>query len=215
VTGVRAIVFDFDGVIVESADVKTDAFVELFAAHGSDVQARVRAHHLANTGISRFVKFAWIHEHVLGTPLTDDGSRELGERFSTLVLDKVLAAPMVAGARQALDALAPRFPLFVASGTPQDELDLIVDRRGLRALFREVHGTPREKPAILRDVMARHGLAPGDVVFVGDGESDYKAAVATGVGFIARDTPPLHDRWVELGVTRLPDLVDLPATVSP
>ena len=210
----RAIVFDFDGVVLESADVKTEAFVELFAAHGPEVCALVKAHHLANTGISRFVKFAWIHEHVLRTPLSEADSKALGARFSALALDKVIAAPFVPGAHEALDALAPRYPLFVASGTPQDELDEVVDRRGLRGYFREVHGTPREKPAILADLLARHGVAPEALLFVGDGLSDYKAAVATGVEFLARDTPPLHDHWAALAVPRAPDLVDLPARVE-
>ena len=211
---IAAIVFDFDGVIVESADVKTDAFVELFSAHGPDIAAAVKAHHLANMGISRFVKFAWIYKNLLDRPLSEADSAALGEKFSALALDKVLAAPFVPGAEAALAQLAPRYPLFVASGTPQGELDMIVDRRGLRAAFREVHGTPREKPAILADLMARHALDPAQVLFVGDGLSDYKAATATGVEFLARDTAPLHDQWAALGVKRRPDLVDLAELVG-
>ena len=73
---IQAVVFDFDGVILESADCKTDAFVELYEPHGPDVVAKVRAHHLANLGISRFKKFAWIAEHVLHVPHTEeDGKR--------------------------------------------------------------------------------------------------------------------------------------------
>ncbi|HZJ68234.1 MAG TPA: hypothetical protein VFD36_32255, partial [Kofleriaceae bacterium] len=100
-TSIRAVVFDFDGVILESADVKTDAFVELYADHGSEVVGRVRAHHLANLGISRFKKFAWIAENVLGRPLSDDESAELGRRFSDLAMAKVLSAPRAASAASA------------------------------------------------------------------------------------------------------------------
>ena len=209
-TTLRAIVFDFDGVILESADVKTEAFVELYAAHGPEVVAQVRAHHLANLGLSRFKKFEWISENVFGTSLTESARTALGERFSDLALARVLDAPFVPGAVAALDALAVQFPLFVASGTPDDELKLIVDRRGLTSRFREVHGTPAEKPQILRDVMARHGLTPNEVLFVGDGLTDHKAAAATGVHFLARDTAPFHDDWIQLGVRREPDLHRLP-----
>jgi phosphoglycolate phosphatase-like HAD superfamily hydrolase len=211
---IRAIVFDFDGVILESAEVKTEAFCELYAEHGPDIVAKVRAHHLANLGISRFKKFAWISMNVLGRPLSDADSKALGDRFTALAFARVLAAPFVPGAREALDALAPRYPLFVASGTPQDELDTIVDRRALRGYFREIHGTPREKPAILDDVMQRHGLAPAELLFVGDGMSDHKAAVATGTAFLARDTAELHDHWLAAGVVRRADLTDLPAMVD-
>ena len=209
-TSLRAIVFDFDGVILESADVKTEAFVELYAEHGPGVVEQVRAHHLANLGLSRFKKFEWIAENVLGAPLTDAERARLGDRFSELALEKVLAAEFVAGAEAALARLATRYLLFVASGTPQDELMLIVERRGLATRFREVHGTPTEKPQILRDIMTRHELAPCEVLFVGDGLTDHKAAAATGVEFLARDTVPFHDEWVRLGVRREPDLQRLP-----
>lgn len=214
-TEIKAVVFDFDGVILESAEVKTDAFVELYAAHGPAVVDQVRTHHLANLGISRFKKFAWIAENVLGRPLSDDESAELGRRFSDLATAKVLSAPFVPGAEAALAALgALGLPMFVASGTPQDELKMIVSHRGLTPSFHEVHGAPREKPEIVRDLLARHDLTAGEVLFVGDGMSDYKASCAVGTEFLARDTAALHDDWTALGVRLEPDLVRLPEVVA-
>ncbi|HEY4240978.1 MAG TPA: HAD family hydrolase [Kofleriaceae bacterium] len=212
---IQAVVFDFDGVILESADCKTDAFVELYEPHGPAVVAQVRAHHLANLGISRFKKFAWIAEHVLHVPHTEADDQRLGQGFSDLALAKVLAAPFVAGAEAALAWLAARgIPAFVATGTPQPEIEMIVERRALGAAFREVHGTPREKADIVRDVLARHGWAPADVLFVGDGTSDHKAALEVGTPFLARDTPPIHDEWVKRGVKRAPDLRTFPELVA-
>ncbi len=210
----RAIVFDFDGVILESADVKTEAFLELYAEHGAELVEQVRLHHLANLGISRFKKFAWIAEHLLKQPLSAEESTALGERFSALALARVLASPMVPGAHAALEALADRLLLFVASGTPQAELDMIVDQRGLRRYFREVWGTPSEKPAIVRDLLARHGLTPEQVLFIGDGVSDHRAAVATGLHFLARSTPPMREDWLRLDVRRADDLTNLVSDVE-
>jgi len=211
---IRAVIFDFDGVVLESADVKTEAFVELYNEHGAEVVARVREHHLSNLGISRFKKFEWIAANVLGQELTSGARETLGSRFSELALEKVLSAPFVAGAEHALAELCKRLPLFVASGTPQGELSLIVERRGLSPHFLEVHGTPAEKPAIIDDLSRRHGFANHEVLFVGDGMSDYEAARASRVEFLARDTPMLHDEWVRLGVRREPDLARLPEVVA-
>ena len=128
---IGAIVFDFDGVILESADLKTVAFVEMFADR-PEHQDAIRAHHLENLGISRYEKFRWIYANLFHEPLTEQRSAELGQQFSNLVFDKVLACPFVPGARQALDALHGTRPLYVASGTPHDELLRIIDHRGER-----------------------------------------------------------------------------------
>jgi HAD superfamily hydrolase (TIGR01549 family) len=191
----RAIVFDFDGVVLESADLKTEAFIELFAHHGAAVARQVETHHLANLGISRFKKFEWIYANILQQPLSDAQSQALGNR-------------------EALQTLAAQLPLFVASGTPQAELDLIVERRGLRDHFREVWGTPTEKPVILRDLMSRFGLAADELLFIGDGLSDYKAAHAVGTGFLARDTAALADTWRSKAVRKSSDLRTLPAIIQ-
>ncbi len=213
-SSIKAIVFDFDGVVLESADVKTDAFVELYREHGDSITDGVRAHHLANMGVSRFKKFEWIAKNLLHTELTDADSQRLGQRFSDLALKKVLSAPFVPGAREAIEQLAARYPLFVASGTPDAELKSIVEHRGLTKWFREVHGTPPDKPTILRDLMARHGLEAPEMLFIGDGVSDYQAATLVGTAFLARDTPALRDQWRNAGARCVPDLETLVATVD-
>ena len=211
---IRAVIFDFDGVILESADIKTVAFVELFAHLSPEQQTAVREHHLSNMGISRYRKFEWIYKTLLGRDITADQSATLGEQFSALVYEKVLAAPHVPGAREALEALAGALPMFVASGTPQEELDKVVSGRALSPFFREVWGSPKEKVAIIADLRARHEFAADEVLFIGDGMSDYKAATAAGIPFLARDTPDLHDEWIALGVVLAPDLTDLPARIE-
>lgn len=205
----RAVVLDFDGVVLESADVKTRAFVELYAGYGDEISSKVRAYHLENLGISRFKKFDWIARNLLGQELTEAARLELGERFSALALQGVLGAPFVSGADRTLPRLAATLPMFVASGTPDEELKMIVTQRQITAWFREVHGTPRDKPSILRDLLARYELVAHEVLFVGDGVSDFNAAREVGTEFLARDTPDLHAAWLEHGVRRVNDLSTL------
>jgi phosphoglycolate phosphatase-like HAD superfamily hydrolase len=209
-----AVVFDFDGVILESADIKTDAFVELFSYLEPALLAEVREHHLANSGISRFVKFEWIYANLLRRPLLEAEKLELGERFSALVLKKVLECPFVPGAQQALVALSARYPLFVASGTPQDELDRVVDARSLRRHFAEVWGSPREKASILADIAGRHGLRLGQVLFIGDGTTDERAAADAGTEFLARATRSLAEHWSRSSARRVDDLRGLAELVE-
>ena len=200
-----AVIFDFDGVILESADIKTQAFLELFADYPEHRQA-ILDHHLENVGVSRYRKFEWIHSELLRIPLDEDHSKHLGNAFSDIALGKILACPFVPGALECLESLRHRTRLFVASGTPQEELDLIVDRRDLRRFFTGVYGTPRTKVEIIRTLMADYGFGRDRTVFIGDGLSDYQAAMETGLRFIARASPSGGVDWTALGVTAVPDL---------
>lgn len=185
---IRALAFDFDGVLVESVDVKTRAFRRLFAPDGADVTERVVDYHLRNGGVSRFEKFRHIYREILARPLSDDRFQQLCDDFATLVVEEVVAAPEVPGANAFLRTYSPRYPLFVVSGTPATELRDIVARRSMTPYFREVLGAPETKGALLTGLLARYGLAPFELVFIGDAETDRRAAAATGVPFIWRCT---------------------------
>jgi phosphoglycolate phosphatase-like HAD superfamily hydrolase len=89
--------------------------------------------------------------------------------------------------------------VYLASVTPAGDLEAILDRRGLRRWFRDVYGYPPwTKPDAVRDVLRREACAPQEALLVGDSAGDQRAAAATGVAFIARDsglffdTPPLE-----------------------
>lgn len=209
----RAIIFDFDGVILESADIKTEAFVELFADHPEHSDAILR-HHLENQGVSRYEKFDWIYRELLSRPLNSAERLRLGETFSDLVLQRILACDFVPGALELLRGLRGRCPSFVASGTPQEELRSIVEQRGLDLWFDGVWGTPASKPEIIRAILADHDLQPEDVLFVGDGVSDHAAAIECGLPFIARDTPAVSERWRSLEVTCVADMTALAARLG-
>ena len=181
----KAVAFDFDGVILESADIKTDAMKTLFAGHGAHL-AEIVALHERHAGISRYVKFDMIYRDILRAPLPPAVRQELGRKFSALVLEKVLACPFVPGAREFLKARHRSLPLFVASGTPDCELAEIVAGRGLARYFKGVYGSPRGKAEIIRAILADLGLAARDLAFVGDGLSDFEAARSVAVTFVGR-----------------------------
>jgi HAD superfamily hydrolase (TIGR01549 family) len=182
----KAVVFDFDGVILESADIKTEAFREMFEAICPEHIDEVIAYHIENEGISRYAKFRHLFKAFLRREITEQEEHQLGEKFSQLVLNGILHAPFVPGALEFLKEHHSRYRLFVASGTPEDELKGIVAKRGIAGYFQEVHGSPKKKPHVLGDIMTRYGWQAGEVVFVGDAPSDMNAAGATGVHFVAR-----------------------------
>lgn len=190
----RAIFFDFDGVLVESAEIKTEAFVELFKDHPSLLPA-IREYHLKNMGVSRFKKFEWIYTTLLNRAITQHELTLLGDDFSKIVYEKVIRAPFVPGAIALLEHVHKNTLCFVASGTPEEELKQIVEERKLTHYFKEVCGTPRTKTEIVEEMMVKYKFGPEQGWFIGDATTDLEAARATGLNFIARNTEVMEDYW--------------------
>ena len=111
-------VFDCDGVLIESNRVKTLAFGQTVSEFGQEAMDRMMAYHRENGGMSRWKKFEWFYREVACAPLSDEMMDRLCDRFTRLCLDAVLAAPMVPGAKESLNFLSGRLPMFVASVQP-------------------------------------------------------------------------------------------------
>ncbi len=204
---VKAILFDFDGVIVESVNVKTEAFRELFADEAEHLPA-ILSFHLANGGMSRFTKFEIIYRDILNRPLSVQKSKKLGDRFSELAKEKVVTSQNVPGALDFIEKYASSIPLFIASGTPHSELTEILSRRNLDSFFCEAHGTPRTKTEIIRDILKRHHMTPDQMPFIGDAINDYKAAVQAGLSFYGR-VPVGDANPFPPDISVFPDLTEL------
>jgi len=181
----KAIVFDFDGVILESMDVKTRAFRDLFQDYPEHDNEIVRFH-LDNGGMSRFEKFRIIYRDILSLPLSEGEFDRLSRKFSQLVVEDVLRCPFVPGAREFLLKYSRQYDLFVASGTPESELIGIVSHRNLNGLFRQVFGSPKEKSQILKDIIADNDCVAEHTFFIGDSRNDYLAALEASMPFVGR-----------------------------
>jgi phosphoglycolate phosphatase-like HAD superfamily hydrolase len=182
-----AIFFDFDGVIADSVDAKIMAFGELYREFGPAVRAAVMAYQRAVPGETRFDKIPKFHRELLGIELTPAEITGWCDRLSDIVLDEVVASPLLPDVPEILALLqAQGVPAHIVSGTPHDELQIIVDRKGLRGFFASARGAPQKKPVIVEEILAAEGLSRERCLFVGDAMTDHDCAEACAMDFLGR-----------------------------
>lgn len=186
---IRALVFDFDGILVESVDTKTKAYAALFKDEGEEVVRSVLKYHLENGGVSRFEKFRFIYQRILCRPLSKEKFYSLCENFSKIVMDEVVKARWVDGAKEFLENNKNTYQFYVVSGTPDGELRSIIKKREMGSFFHAVFGSPKVKDLLLNELIGFYGLKNNEVVFVGDSVTDWQAAKSTGIQFIWRRVP--------------------------
>lgn len=185
---IKAVVFDFDGVILESASIKTEAFSEVVKDYPENERKAFIDYHMTHMGISRNLKFRYFLECILGEPSNPVKEEQLSKRFSEIVYNKVLACPYVPGAKEFLELYCNKLDLFIASGTPQGELLEIVKKRKLDVFFRYIYGAPVSKEEAIQKVIEECKLSQEEILFVGDAATDLKAAMNQKVYFAGRAT---------------------------
>lgn len=202
-----AIVFDFDGTLVNSNEIKSTAFREMYKSYGEEIVRKVVDYHTVHEGTSRLIKFKHWQEDLLGEPYSDELGEQLSRHYSGLVKEAVVKAPFCEGAYKCLKKFHHRFPLYVASGTPELEIREIVKRRNLDKFFQGVYGSPSSKKQILERILMQNNWSPKRLLMVGDALSDWEAAKQTNVCFVGimRDRK-FADLASEQGIQNLNEL---------
>ena len=193
---VRAVSFDFDNTLLLSEACKFATMREVCAklAGGTEALAAVPTDaRSAPPGVSvtRHTIFAGVAEKLFatGAPSLTESAEAFGERmcaeFSALLLARLPQADEVPGAVALLEDLGRLgVPCFVNSATPTAPLVELVKALGWARYFRGVYGSPGTKEAHLEAILDALSLDSSELLHVGDGDNDERAATEVGCPFL-------------------------------
>jgi HAD superfamily hydrolase (TIGR01509 family) len=184
----RALVFDLDGVLLDSEQVWNEAKEELVREQGGhwreDAPRRMM-------GMSS-PEWAGFLRDELGVQLEPKViSDEVVRRLERIYRERL---PLVDGATEAVERLAASVPLGLASSSNREIIDLVLELTGLGPHFAVTLSSEevaRGKPApdVYLEVLRRLGADPADSVAVEDSENGIRAAKAAGVRVVAVPNP--------------------------
>ncbi len=203
---IKALVLDFDGVIVDSEPIKQQGFSLMFSEFGEPVPKReidsARAD-LTGRG-NRADIIRGVFERMGETDAIDAKVAEYVRRYGEVVDKRVRQLRVSDDARQAMTVLSQKIPLYVNSLTPEEVLQESIHALGVAPLFKGIYGTPRNKVENLGRIVQHAHVPVLDTLFVGDTEGDADAAHTFGCQFVG-----FGSRWEGTGIKSISQLSEL------
>ncbi len=181
----RTWVFDCDGVILDSNLLKTQAYYDTAIAFGAthDQAQAIMDYHVKLGGVSRYPKYQYFLEEILGQPATQEDMNFLLARFASEIHQGLLHCKIADG----LFELRQNYPdakWMVLSGGDQEELRALFHERQLAGLFDAgIFGSPDNKDQVLARELANGNIIQ-PALFLGDSKYDYEAAAAACLDFV-------------------------------
>lgn len=181
----KSIVFDCDGVVLDSNVVKTEAYFRTAKNLGAtDAQAQALVeYHVKLGGISRYHKFEWYLHEVLNQPVTEQAVQALLDEFAR-ELEVGLMECAVAEGLEDLRSATPKANWMILSGGDQQEIRALFAKRDLAKYFDGgLFGSPDNKDTVLvREIASGNLQFPA--LFIGDSKYDFEAANRAGLDFV-------------------------------
>jgi HAD superfamily hydrolase (TIGR01509 family) len=214
---IEAVVFDLDGILIDSEHVWDEVRQQLAEERGGrwNESASRDMMGMSSPEWSRYMR------DVVGlTEEPGEISAEVVRRLEDRYRGEL---PLIAGAEQAVERVAERWPLALASSSNRELIDLVLESSGLGSHFEtsvSSEEVARGKPApdVFLEAARRLGAEPTRCAAVEDSENGILAAEAAGMRTIAIPNPqyPPHDDALAAADAVLATIEDLaPAVVDP
>ncbi|MDP5129527.1 MAG: HAD hydrolase-like protein [Paraglaciecola sp.] len=178
----QTLVFDCDGVVLNSNKVKTEAFFKAALPYGEAAAQQLVDYHVARGGISRYKKFEWFVDNVVAGQ-AGPNLEQLLAAYAAEVRHGLLTCDIAEGLAE-LKAKTPQANWLIVSGGDQEELREVFAARDIAKYFDGgIFGSPDSKDLILaRELLSGNIQKPA--LFFGDSKYDFRASSDAGLAFI-------------------------------
>ena len=178
-------IFDFDGIIKESVELKSKAYCELFSKYEYAVPL-IKNHHLENGGLSRYSKIP-LYLNFCKLEQSPELVEVYLKRFSNLVKKLVINSNWVPGILEFLKKIQDKKKIYIVSATPESEMRQIIENISLDIPPLNIYGSPNSKIKNIKKFFKKEFKK--EYIFFGDSSSDASAAYEYKIDFAYRMYP--------------------------
>lgn len=181
---IKNIIFDFDGVILDSVPTKTEGFKKLFKDFPCDKVEKLIQYHELNGGKSRYIKIKYFFNDLLNQEIDEKEIFEYANKYSEITKEELANSKYIIN-----DTLIfiqqnyKRYNMHIASGADEKDLKFICKKLDLSKYFLSIHGSPKIKNEIVEEILEINQYNNQESILIGDSINDYEAASINNIKF--------------------------------
>tara|TARA_Y100001934_G_scaffold280691_1_gene388073 strand:- start:1509 stop:2204 length:696 start_codon:yes stop_codon:yes gene_type:complete len=181
----KFIIFDLDGVILDSARLKVNAMEQALQVFNSELVSAFLKCFVKEFGQPRQYHFKNFYFNFLKESCDDFHSfyETYASRYAANLQQDYRNVPLCAYAEDLIRTLDDK-KCFVATGTATEEAIDVLNNKQLTQFFDGIYGAPREKKVIIKSIIEQHNASPEQCILIGDAIHDRNSAFANQIPFL-------------------------------
>jgi HAD superfamily hydrolase (TIGR01549 family) len=196
---IKTVLWDFDGVILDSMKVRDWGFEEIFKDFDQELIDKLLAFHRKNGGLSRYVKIRYFFEELLGKSITEEEVLEYAQKFSVLMRKELTNSKnLILDAVEFISKNHQNYNFHIVSGSDQEELRFLNKELGIDQYFISIHGSPTSKKELVTNLLEVHNYHKESICLIGDSINDYEAAEANNIIFYNYNNKSIRNYGIEI-----------------
>ena len=190
---IKTILWDFDGVILDSMKIRDLGFVVIFKNYPKNLVDKLLDYHNENGGLSRYIKIKYFYNELLGKEITQERIQEYADAFSKVMLEKLGDKNLLIN--NSVDFILKNYKNYnfhIVSGSDGKELNILCKRLDIAQYFLTIQGSPTHKNKLVQDLMSQNSYDTKETCLIGDSINDYNAADNSDIYFLAFNNDSLN-----------------------
>lgn len=192
---IKNILWDFDGVILDSMSVRDWGFREIFKKYDKADIEQLIVFHRKNGGLSRYVKIRFFYENILKREITEKQVNEYASEFSKLMKTRLTdKSNLITDALQFIEENRVKYKFHIVSGSDHIELNYLCKALEINHFFLTIDGSPTPKNVLVKNLLNQKEYREDDTCLIGDSLNDLEAADANKILFFGYNNNDLKEK---------------------
>ena len=192
---IKNIIFDFDGVIIDSMDVRADGVSEVFANYDKELVDKFIDYYGYNAGLSKFLKIKYFYNKILNKDISDEKIEVYSNKLSKIMKEKLISKEvLIDDSCEFIKNNYEKFNFHIASGSEENELRFLCNKLGIDQYFKSIKGAPLHKNDLVNNIIEENSYKREETIIIGDSINDFEAAEINDIGFFGYNNLQLQDK---------------------